>query len=168
MNWYKKAQIYNQEIMNHPNFIGFHCQRLPRNPKYNDYINDNYPYGNKYAEEFYIEILDALPFNLRDKAIQEGLLTEHLETPPVEKIYEWSQKVEDFLKIANIRWIFVSQNKPLKEQYGNYCYYVLLPKNAILHIFDDTFVNDMAWAYLYDANKAQPECIELNLEEDIT
>ena len=163
MSWYKQAKVWNQEIIRNPNFIGFHCQQSSRNPDLDDYIKKE----NNYAEDFYMEILDALPFQLRDIATEKGLLTHYdIAEARTYKFYEWVQDVSEFLSINDIRWIFVSQNKPLEDHYGPYRYYVLLPEDAILHIFDDPWVDDIAWAYLYNANVASPNCIELNPEED--
>jgi len=144
MKIYRIAKPYNQEMINHHDFIGFHCQKSPRS-EYDDVIlNDNH-----YAENFYVSILDALPNDLRMKSMDMGLMNQP-EDQYSEEFDEWADRVYNFLEEHNIRWIYVSQNKPLSEQYGDYRYYVLLPDSCVLHIFDDPNVGDVADAYLYE------------------
>lgn len=160
MNWYKIASNFNQKILMHPDFIGFHCQKRARS-KYDDIIiNDE-----NYAENYYTRILEALPNNLRDQAKNENLLRYEQPDKYSEEFDEWKNNTYQFLKDHNIRWLFVSGKKPLTEQYGTYCYYVMLPKSSIMEIFDDPWVNDIAWAYVYDGNTTSPTCIEIQENE---
>ena len=159
MKIYRLAKQYNKEIMNRSDFAGFHCQKHPRS-EYDDIILNS----NNYAEKYYRLILDALPYSLRDKAYDMGLFQEYDEYS--DEFDEWVENVYNFLRGNNIRWIFLSNSKPLSEHYGDYRYYVLMPREKVLEVFDDPDVNDMAWAYLYDANQGQPECIELDPEEE--
>ena len=159
MKIYRISKQYNQEIMKRPDYIGFHCQSRPRS-KYDDIIKND----NNYADNYYLHILDILPFELQDQAQMLGL-TERPEKY-TEEFDDWAEAVHSFLQDHNIRWIFVSHNKPLSEHYGDYRYYVMLPSTCVLHIFDDPGVNDMAWAYVYDGNKCSPQCIALDDEED--
>ncbi len=154
MKIYKIAQEYNQEILSHPDFIGFHCQRKPRS-NYDDVILNS----NLYAEDYYIDILEALPFQLRDKALSKNLLDKPEQY--TDNFDKWAEKVHLFLKNNNIRWIFVSSNKPLIEYYGEHAYYVLLKESCVLNIFDDPYVDDIAYAYLYNANEGSPITIEI-------
>jgi len=159
MKMYRLTKQYNSEINRHSDYIGFHCQKRPRS-QYDDIIvNESY-----YAENAYIHILDSLPFDVKNKASNMGLF--EMPEKQTEEFDEWANKVYEFLTDYNIRWIYVSHNKPLSDHYGDYRYYVLLPESCILDIFDDPHVNDLAWAYLYDANKCSPTCIELTEEED--
>ena len=159
MNWYKTAKQWNHEIMNHKDFIGFHCQQKPRSD-YDDIISNN----NNYAESHFLYILDALPFEIRNKAVALNLMDKPDDYSDEFDI--WAENVHEFLLGHNIRWIFVSMNKPLEEHYGEYRYCVSIPESEVLHIFDDPNVNDVAYAYLYDANKVRPTCILIPEEED--
>ncbi|MFA7219240.1 MAG: hypothetical protein WC119_01890 [Synergistaceae bacterium] len=159
MKIYRIAGIYNDRVRNHGDYIGLHCQSRPRSEYDDIIINDN-----NYAEDYYLHILDALPFAMRDKASRLGLMQKPYKY--TDEFDKWSEKVHEFLSENNIRWIFVSRDKALSDQYGDYRYHVLLPASCVLHIFDDPNVNDMAWAYLYNANECVPICIQLDDEED--
>lgn len=161
MKLYKIASTYNGEIVDHRDFIGFHCQRRPRS-KYDDLIVNDHGY----AQEYFAFIMDSLPFELRMNAIQAGLIPDVTPDQYDDTFEEWADNVTCFLENHNIRWIFVTQNTPLSEQFGGYCYYVLLPESCVLHIFDDIGVNDIAWAYVYDGNKCSPNCIEIQENEE--
>ena len=159
MNWYKKSS--HQDIVNQTDFIGYHCQQSGFFD--GEIINDN-----NYPEDYYNLILDALPYELRDKAFNEGLLDGRPEDQYTDEFALWSEKVHDFLWDNGIRWIFVSQNVPLGGDtrrmgavYGDHCYYVLLPDNAVLWIIDDIGVNDVAFAYLYDSKIANPQMVSI-------
>lgn len=154
MRRYKHAQnlTEHERVTYDPDFIGYHCQRSPRS-EYDDVILQ------EYAETYFPQILDALPHNLRDQAAQQGLL----DTPEdqfSDEHDEWAENAHEFLREHNISWIFVSQNR-LLEPYGGYCYYTFLPDSDILAVFDDPGVEDMADAYLYDANKVSPRFLQV-------
>jgi len=159
---------YNQEYVDDPDFVGFHCQQNERS-KYDDFIGAQYG-GVEGGQNYLIHILDGLYDDMRDEATELGLM----DTPdnPYDDDYEeWANKVEDFLASKNIKWIFVSETKPLSssgETYGGYgdnCYYVMLPQDLIITEFHDVGVNDAAMAYVYDANKGQPKLIEVEEQE---
>jgi hypothetical protein len=159
---------YDPKYTDHPDFVGFHCQERERN-KYDDFIGAQYG-GVEGGQNYLIHILDALYNEDRFEAMELGLM----DTPdnPYDEDYEaWAKKVEDFLASKNVKWIFVSETRPLSSSgetyggYGDHCYYVLMPQDIILTEFHDIGVNDLAMAYVYDANKGQPELIEIELEE---
>lgn len=155
-NWYKVSQDYDDSILRHHDFVGFHCQKRERDEVYDGII----PFSEEYAEAYYYEILDALPFSIRDKAMHEGLM-EDVPEKYSDEFREWASRVHDFLRENNIRWIFVSETKPLSEQYGDYCYYVLLPEDKYFGLITDTGVNDFATVYLYEADIGSPTCIPI-------
>lgn len=157
MKWYRLAKPFNPDYVEHPDFIGFHCQRSPRS-EHDDVILADY------ARDYFVHILDALPNDLRDRAMQQGLM-EPGDDYYSEEFDQWSETVEAFLRDNGIRWIFTSQNRPL-EDYGDHCYYVLLPDANIISIIDDPGVNDAANAYVYDAKSAAPQCFEIPEDED--
>lgn len=155
---------YDSEYTDHPDFVGFHCQKSPRN-KYDDFIGAQYGGGIDQfgiaggTENYLIHILDSLYDEYRYEAIELGLM-DVPEDSYSDEYREWANKVEDFLAEKNIKWLFVSETKTLSD-YGGYCYYVLLPDDIVLETFHDLGVNDIAMAYVYDANKGQPTCIEI-------
>lgn len=138
-----------------PEFIGFHCQEHPRG-RADDII------GAVYAADHFIHILEHLPFDMRDQAIEQGLLP---DTPPDQYDDEfdaWADEVEDFLYKNGIRWIYVSKTGTL-EDYGDYCYYTFLDPDhpGVYYVGDDVGVNDWAEFFVYDVNKVQPILIEV-------
>lgn len=137
-NWLKKADDPAE-------FIGYHCQSSPRNPQYDDKFNP------AYAERFFSQILDALPYDIRDDAL--ALLEKRPEY--IVEDEDWGEEVADFLNEKNIRWIFVSENKPLPD-YGEHCYKVYMPDNIVLEYMPDVEVNYSAYAVLYSADLGVP------------
>lgn len=158
MLWYKFAKPFDPQYVEHPDFVGFHCQARPRGGPRDDLIMADY------AKDYFMTILDGLPNEIRDLAMATGLM-EPTEDHYSDEFDQWARDVESFLEEHNIRWIFVSQNRPL-ENYGDYCYYVLLPDSQILAAIDDPGVNDAANAYVYDANVAFPQLFEVPEDED--
>lgn len=161
-----KGRVYAAATMEDakdiPDFIGFHCQRGERKDiAYEDTIGMGYnpQTGSGSYGEYFREIMDSLPFKLRDIAMEQGLM----EGPDTfdDAYAEWHEKVKDFLYDNGIRWIFVSENTPLTD-YGDYCYAVSLPDAAVLHVMDDIGVNDVAAAYVYDSKIAIPSTVELD------
>ncbi len=145
-----------------PDFVGFHCQRGERKDiAYEDTIgmgHDPETGAGGYGE-YLTQILDYLPNELRDVALEKGWME-----PPGEYddgYAEWHEKVKDFLYDNGIRWIFVSETKPLTD-YGDYCYAVSLPDKAVLYVKEDVGVDDTAAAYVYDSKIAVPTTVELD------
>jgi len=160
-----QGQVYTaatlEDLKDLPDFIGFHCQKRPRAGIANeDTIGMGYDpeVGAGSYGDYFLEIMDALPFELRDIALEQGLM----EGPDRydEAYAEWHEEVKDFLYENGIRWIFVSHNQPLTD-YGDYCYAVALSEDAILHVIPDTGVNDTADAYVYDSKVATPTVVEV-------
>jgi hypothetical protein len=139
LNWYRLANEYDPGL--DPDFIGFHCQQSERGP-YDDII---YP-KEDYATDYFIQILNGLPFNLRDMARNSGLMS--MPEKYSDEFDEWVEKVADFLTENGVRWIFVSDTRPLND-YGSYCYYVSMKNEDALMILDDINVNDTASAWVY-------------------
>lgn len=145
-----------------PDFIGFHCQaRERREIAYEDTIgmgHDPETGAGGYGE-YLPQILDALPNDLRDVALEKGWM----EGPDQydDGYAEWHEVVKDFLYDNGIRWIFVSDNEPLTD-YGDWCYAVSLPEAAVLDIIPDPGVNDTADVYIYDSKVAIPQVSEID------
>ncbi len=144
-----------------PDFIGFHCQRGERaSIEHEDTIGlgrDDETGSGSYGE-YFREIMDALPFELRDVAMERGLM----EAPDRygDGYASWHEEAKDFLYENGIRWIFVSETRPLTD-YGDYCYAVSLPDAAVLHVIDDVGVDDTAAVYIYNSNVAVPAVDEI-------
>jgi len=152
------------DIQDRDDFIGLHCQARPRaSIDQEDTIGSGQGQG-KYGYGSYVpEILDSLSFDLRDIALEKGWM----ENPPGEYddgYEDWLDEVYDFLDDHGIKWIFVSENKPLTD-YGDYCYGILLPDKAVLTVIPDIGVDDAANAYVYNANVAIPSVVEIDEEE---
>jgi len=156
LNWYNFASGYDPALDH--DFIGFHCQRTERGPD-----DDKIIKNDLYAREYFLFIIDALPFEIRDKAIELGLMDKPDEYS--DDFNEWTERVVDFLNLSGVRWIFVSDTRPL-DGYGNYCYYVSMNSDDALWIFDDPNVNDSAAAYVYMINKVKPKLIPVNEKYD--
>ena len=152
MKWYRTANSYDENIVNHRDFIGFHCQKSPVS-EYDGFIMADY------GREYFMEILDGLPFNMRDKAMEMGLMNGH-DDYYSEEFDQWTSDVEYFLKENNVRWIFTSENRQL-DNYGDYCYYILMPESNIIATIADPNVNDFANAYVYIS---PPQYIEIQEE----
>jgi hypothetical protein len=158
---YRKASLESMKDL--PDFIGFHCQVRPRRDISNeDTIGLGYNadiaaggYG-----EYFAEILDSLPFELRDSAMDLGLLGDEVPSSYDDGYKEWHDNVREFLYDNGIRWIFVSENKPLTD-YGDYCYAVMLDDAAVLTVIPDVGVNDAAAAYVYNSSVAIPKVVEV-------
>jgi hypothetical protein len=138
-NWYRQARGYDPATDR--DFIGYHCQSSPPNPERDGIIS------REYAQEYFAEILDSLPFSLKDEAGRLGLL----DTPEnqYDDNYEsWAEKTESFFSNNGVRWIFVSDNKALAS-FGNFCFYVSMGANDFLWSIEDVNVNDYASAYIY-------------------
>ena len=158
MNWYKTS-TNGYDPSEDPNFVGYHCQRNMRSPN-----DDRIFFTEHYANEFFIQILDMLPFKLRDKALSLGLLNK--PEPYSDEFDNWGKSVEEFLNENGVRWIFVSETRPL-EDFGEYCYYVSIESNENYLI--DVHVNDSATAYVYfldGDSKYKPKLFEVPEEFD--
>lgn len=160
-----KGQIYTaatvEDLKKRGDFIGYHCQRGPRRDiSSEDTIGMGYDpdIGSGSYGEYFTEIMDMLPFELRDNAMEQGLT----EAPDRydDDYSEWHDTVKDFLYTHGIRWIFVSHNKPLTD-YGDYCYAVALDPDAVLHVIPDVGVEDSAEVYIYDSKVATPVTVLL-------
>jgi hypothetical protein len=161
MNWYKTAQN-NTEIMNHPDFKGFHCQKNESQSK--DKIL------KEYAESYFFDIIESIPFDLHNKMGQLGIDIYPPEDQYSEEFELWSEQVEDFLYKNGIRWIFVSSNNLFNDMrfnggsYGNLCYYILIPNDIIL--YENIDVHEVNSYYIiYDSRKGVPTRIPIE-EED--
>jgi len=154
-------------------FLGFHCQ--PQS--HEQYHKESGVIGGddfrSYAE-YFPEILAALPSDLRNTATENGWFDQPGDTD--EYVYDenlddevrvydrWYDEVQWFLYTNGIRWIFVSMSKFLSV-YGEYCYAITLPDGAILTSLPDDTVPDVAWAVVYDSNKAAPGFVEVENPE---
>jgi len=108
--------------------------------------------------DYFPEILDSLPFKLRDVAMERGLM----ESPDRydDSYAKWHEKVKNFLYKNGIRWIFVSHSKPLTD-YGDYCYAVYMDDAAVLAVIPDVGVNDTAEVYVYNSKEGVPRLVEV-------
>ncbi len=153
-----------KEIADKDDFIGFHCQSRPRaDIDREDTIGSTYGQGAYQYGSYMPEILDSLPFDLRDMVLEKGWMDSH----PGEHddgYEEWLDAVYEFLDEHGIKWIFVSENRPLTD-YGDYCYGVLLPDNAVLTVIPDIGVDDAANAYVYNSKISIPSVVEVDEEE---
>jgi len=161
LNWYKFSSGYNPG--DDPDFIGYHCQNSEPNGAYDGIIVNN----EHYARNYFLGILEALPFSLRDQAMESGLL-EQPEDSYSKEFEEWTREVAKFLKDNGVRWIFVSDTRPLIE-FGQHCFYVSMNANDAIWIFDDPGVNDIAYVYVYMIQgelPAKPKLIPIEEDED--
>ena len=163
MNWYKKAQS-NQNVMNDPSFKGFHCQ------KYENYDNDKIL--KDYAESYFNEIVEYIPYDLHDKMAEIGIDRYPPDDYYSEEFEKWSDKVEEFLYDNGIRWIFVSHDKIFNNMrskgasYGDYCYYILIPDEIILYDFVDVH-EENASGIVYDSRKGRPTRIPIGENNEL-
>ena len=167
MNWYKKANT-NQEIINNPNFRGFHCQRSPQHG--DDLIDPQY-FGS-----YFVDIIDSVPNDIRLQ-ILEGLKNMGFDEYDLPKDYEegfeeWSGYVEEMLEENGIRWIFVSHDQIFNTDrsdgasYGNYCYYILMPDNIIL--WEDNDPHEINSSFIiYDSRQGQPTRIPMESNNEL-
>ncbi len=159
----------NNTIPDEGDFIGYHCQKRQRpvqtDIKTEDKIGLGYTSGMGAGYGMYFgEILDAIPYELRMKAMEKGLM-DRPENEYDDDFDEWYDKVEDFLENNNIRWIFVSSTKSL-IQYGEWCYKMYLEDKARLLTIEDIQAEDAAAVYIYDGSKGSPIAIEVEEEEE--
>lgn len=144
-----------EEAKSLPDFIGFHCQTSERGKFDDDIIGGrDRDYG-----DYLPQIIDSLHNDLLIEADELGLRWAP-EDQYSEEYEEWYDAAMDFLYEKGIRWVFVSQTAFL-ENYGDYCYALTLPDDAVLDIIPDPWVNDDADAYVYDSNRARPGFMEV-------
>ena len=114
-----------------PNFIGY-CIKTK------DSKSDVIPNNVENADFYYLKILENLPGDMLVEAKDKGLLNK----PDVDsrKFSSWSKKVNSFITKYGIKWIHVTDTE-YSDQRGE-CFYVSLPEEAAIYVFDESLERD--------------------------
>ncbi len=112
-----------------PNFVGYYCAA------YNEEEAGIIKNTEENADNHFLDILNALPIEVKAKAKERGLLDRPKRHG--KSFDEWSSRVYKFFKEEWIRWIPVSEKEPDEDKLNEeICFYVSIPEEEAIIIFD--------------------------------
>jgi len=112
-----------------PNFVGYYCTA------YNEDEAGIIKNTEENSDNHFLDILKALPPEIRRKAEENGLLKKPKRHG--KGFDDWSSRVYRFFKEEWIRWIPVSEKEPDEDRLSEeICFYVSIPEEEAIIIFD--------------------------------
>jgi len=145
-----------------PNFVGYYCAA------YNEEEAGIIKNTEENADNRFLDILNALPLEIKKKAEKKGLLKKPKRHG--KSFDEWSSKVYKFFKDEWIRWIPVNEKEPDEDKLSEeICFYVSIPEEEAIIIFDGSGTESDSSIIVFISKgtyKSRPKLIPIPEEVD--